>query len=198
MARRSTPRPAGRGAAVRVAVGRLRPLPLSRVYRLLEPGPVVLVTTAHRGRANVMAMSWHTMIEFEPPLVACVVSRANFRRRALVATGECVIAIPDRRLAGKVVAAGNVSGRDCEKFEVIGLTPVPSTRVGAPRIVECWANLECRVRDTALAARYDLFVLEVVAAWVRPGRGSPTTIHHRGRGVFVPDGKAFRLPSAKP
>ena len=44
MARRSTPRPAGRDAAVRGAAGRLRPLPLSRVYRLLEPGPVVLVT----------------------------------------------------------------------------------------------------------------------------------------------------------
>lgn len=46
--------------------------------------------------------------------------------------------------------------------------------------------------------RYDLFGLEVVAARVRPGRGSPTTIHYRGRGVFVADGKAFRLPSAKP
>jgi flavin reductase (DIM6/NTAB) family NADH-FMN oxidoreductase RutF len=48
-----------------------KPLPLSRVYGLLEPGPVVLVTTASRGRPNVMAMSWHTMMEFEPPLVGC-------------------------------------------------------------------------------------------------------------------------------
>jgi flavin reductase (DIM6/NTAB) family NADH-FMN oxidoreductase RutF len=48
-----------------------RPLPLARVYRLLEPGPVVLLTTAHKGRANAMAMSWHTMMEFEPPLVGC-------------------------------------------------------------------------------------------------------------------------------
>ena len=47
-----------------------RSLPLSRVYRLLEPGPVVLLTTADHGRANIMTLSWHTMMEFEPPLDA--------------------------------------------------------------------------------------------------------------------------------
>lgn len=48
----------------------MRPHPLSRVYQLIEPGPVVLLTTAHKGRANVMTMSWLTMVEFEPPLIA--------------------------------------------------------------------------------------------------------------------------------
>ena len=36
-------------------------LPLSKVYQLLEPGPVVLLATARKGRANVMTMSWHMM-----------------------------------------------------------------------------------------------------------------------------------------
>jgi flavin reductase (DIM6/NTAB) family NADH-FMN oxidoreductase RutF len=53
-------------------------LALSKVYQLLEPGPVVLLTTARKGRANVMAMSWHMMVEFEPPLVACLVSGNNY------------------------------------------------------------------------------------------------------------------------
>ena len=30
--------------------------PLAEVYQLLEPGPVVLLTTAHHGKANVMSM----------------------------------------------------------------------------------------------------------------------------------------------
>jgi flavin reductase (DIM6/NTAB) family NADH-FMN oxidoreductase RutF len=51
-----------------------RTYPLSKVYGLLEPGPVVLLSTSHKGRANVMTMSWHTLLEFEPPLVGCVVS----------------------------------------------------------------------------------------------------------------------------
>jgi flavin reductase (DIM6/NTAB) family NADH-FMN oxidoreductase RutF len=50
-------------------MGKKRALPLSRVYRVLEPGPVVPVTTVGKGRPNVMPMSWHTMIDVEPPLV---------------------------------------------------------------------------------------------------------------------------------
>ena len=68
--------------------------PLSQVYRLLEPGPVVLVTTARKGRANIMTMSWHTMMEFEPPLVGCVISNRNYSFETLKATRECVINIP--------------------------------------------------------------------------------------------------------
>ncbi len=69
-------------------------LALAMVYQLLEPGPVVMLTTAHKGHANVMAMSWHMMVEFEPPLVACVVSEANHSFVALRRTRECVIAVP--------------------------------------------------------------------------------------------------------
>jgi flavin reductase (DIM6/NTAB) family NADH-FMN oxidoreductase RutF len=61
----------------------MKELPLSKVYRLLEPGPVVMLTTAHKGRANVMTMSWHMMVEFEPPLVACVVSSADYSFAAI-------------------------------------------------------------------------------------------------------------------
>lgn len=60
-----------------------RSYPLSKVYGRLEPGPAVLLTTAHRGRANVMPLSWHTMLEFEPPLVRCMVSEADFSFTAL-------------------------------------------------------------------------------------------------------------------
>jgi flavin reductase (DIM6/NTAB) family NADH-FMN oxidoreductase RutF len=74
----------------------MKQLPLSKVYQLLEPGPVVLLTTARKGRANVMTMSWHMMIEFEPPQVACIVSNADYSFAALRATGDCVIAIPAR------------------------------------------------------------------------------------------------------
>ena len=48
--------------------------PLSKVYGLLEPGPVVLLSTAGSDRPDIMTLSWHTMIEFEPPLIGCVVN----------------------------------------------------------------------------------------------------------------------------
>src|SRR5450631_2571382 len=107
----------------------MRNLPLSKVYRLLEPGPVVLLTTAHKGRANVMTMSWHMMVEFEPPLVACVVSNGDYSFAALRATKQCVVAIPALKLAQKVADVGNCSGRDVAKFEKCGLTPIKAKRV---------------------------------------------------------------------
>jgi flavin reductase (DIM6/NTAB) family NADH-FMN oxidoreductase RutF len=105
----------------------MRALPLSKVYQVLEPGPVVLLTTACEGRANVMAMSWHMMIEFEPPQVACVVSGNDYSFAALRSTGECVIAVPARKLVRKVVDVGNSSGRDIDKFETFGLTKLPAS-----------------------------------------------------------------------
>jgi flavin reductase (DIM6/NTAB) family NADH-FMN oxidoreductase RutF len=170
-------------------------LPLSKVYQLLEPGPVVLLTTARKGRANVMTVSWHMMVEFEPPLVACVVSNANHSFAALRATGECVIAIPTVKLAHKVVAVGNCSGRDLDKFAAFGLTPIPAERVSPPLVAECFANLECEVVDTRLVASYNLFILQVLKAWRDSAQENPKTIHHHGYGTFVIDGRTIRLKS---
>jgi len=168
---------------------------LSKVYGLLEPGPVVLLTTARKGAANVMTMSWHTMMEFVPPLVGCVVSNRDFSFDALKATRQCVLNIPTAELAAKVVGCGNTSGRRVDKFTAFGLTPEPASLVGAPLIAECYANLECRVVDTRLVNRYNFFVLEVLKAWIDPACKDPRTLHHRGRGVFSVAGETIKLPS---
>lgn len=171
-------------------------LPLSKVYGLLEPGPVVLLTTSIRGSPNVMPMSWHTMMEFEPPLVGCVVSNRGETFQALRTTRECVLNIPDVALAEKVVGCGNTSGRDTDKFVRFGLTSQTAKTVGAPLIAECFANLECRVFDTRLVNRYCFFVLEVVQAWRAPGSTDARTLHHRGYGQFMVAGETIKLPSA--
>jgi flavin reductase (DIM6/NTAB) family NADH-FMN oxidoreductase RutF len=170
-------------------------LPLSRVYRLLEPGPVVMVTTARKGRANIMTMSWHTMMEFEPPLVGCVISNRNHTFGILKATKQCAINIPTVELAAKVVGCGNTSGRKVDKFQAFGLSPTPASQIEAPLVAECYANLECKVVDARLADKYCFFVLEVLKAWIDPAKKRPRTIHHLGKGVFMVAGRTIRLPS---
>ena len=176
----------------------MKNLPLSKVYQLLEPGPVVLLTTARQGRANVMTLSWHMMVEFEPPLVACVVTSADYSFAALRATRECVIAIPAVQLAPQVVAVGTCSGRDLDKFAAFGLTPLPAESVTPPLVAECFANLECKVTDTRLVNKYSLFILEVIKAWIDPSQKNPKTLHHHGYGKFVVDGRTLKLKSQKP
>ena len=179
-------------------IAAMKNLPLAKVYQLLEPGPVVLLTTSHKGHANVMTMSWQTMVEFEPPLIACVVSNANHSFAALRATKECVIALPALELAPKVVAIGNCSGRDVDKFKRFGLTPAPAKCVAPPLVAQCFANLECRVVDTHLVNKFNLFVLEVLKAWYDPAQKKPKTIHHCGHGEFVVDGELIKLKSNMP
>jgi flavin reductase (DIM6/NTAB) family NADH-FMN oxidoreductase RutF len=169
--------------------------PLSKVYGLLEPGPVVLVTTAGGDRPDIMAQSWHTMLEFEPPLVGCVISNRNHSFDLLMASKECVINIPSVELAEKVVGCGNTSGIEIDKFARFGLTPKSAKYVAAPLIEECFANLECRVADTTMVAKYGLFVLEVIQAWIDPAVKNPRTIHHLGHGNFMLAGERIRLQS---
>ena len=171
-----------------------RAFPLSKVYQLLEPGPVVLMSTAGK-KPNVMAMSWHMMMEFEPPTVACILGGQSYSFELLRRTKECVLNIPTREIAEKVVRCGNVSGRKIDKFKAFGLTAVPAKDVAAPLVDECYANLECRVVDTSQVAKYCLFVLEVRRAWIDPSRKNPKTLHHRGQGVFFSPGTPFRLRS---
>lgn len=169
--------------------------PLSEVYRLLESGPVVLVTTARAGRVNIMPMSWHLMMEFEPPLVGCVISDRNYSFETLKTTKECVINIPTVKLAKAVVDCGNTSGRRTDKFKTFELTQLAATGVKAPLIGECYASLECKVRDAKLVAKYNFFILEVIQAWVDPARKRLRTIHHQGEGEFMVAGRILHLPS---
>ena len=176
----------------------MRNLPLAKVYQKLEPGPVVLLTTAIGGRQNVMVMSWHMMVEFVPPLIACIVSGGNYSHAALRKTRECVIAIPSAELAEKVVRIGNCSGRDVDKFETIGLTPKKAEMVAAPLVKECAVNIECRVADTRMDGKYNMFILEAVKAWTDPKQAKAKMLHHQGYGAFVIDGETIRLKSEKP
>jgi flavin reductase (DIM6/NTAB) family NADH-FMN oxidoreductase RutF len=174
-----------------------RTLPLAEVYRHIEPGPVVLVTSAARGRVNVMPMSWHMMMEFEPPLLGCIISARNYTFDLIDASGECVVNIPTVDMVKKVVACGNASGRRMDKFRTFGLTPAASARVKPPLVEECYASLECKVADRRMVAKYNMFVLAVVKAWSDPSVKRPKTIHHAGRGVFAVVGGRIRLASGK-
>ena len=169
--------------------------PLSRVYGLLEPGPVLLLSTARGGRANIMTLSWQTMLEFEPPTLACVVSSRNHTFEILAETGECVINIPTVEMADQVVGCGNTSGRNTDKFAAFALTGARSSHVQAPLINECYASIECRVIDDRQVDEYNLFVLEGLKAWIDPSVKAPKTLHHRGRGAFMVAGETIKLPS---
>lgn len=172
---------------------KFKEFPLSKVNSLLESGPVILVTTAHNADHNVMPMSWHMMVDFNPPLVSFVMSDENYSFELLSGSGECVIAIPTLEIAEKAIKCGKTSGSETNKFKAFGLNAIKAEMVVSPLIEDCYVNLECRVADISLVKRYGLFIVEVVKAWINPAISEPKTIHHLGKDDYMVSGHKIKL-----
>ncbi len=175
------------------------PVELPRAYRLLNHGPVVLVTSSAGGRDDVMPAAWVMPVDFVPPLVAAVVAEGTFTRELVDASGELALSIPPASMLDAVYEAGQVSGRDVDKWARFGFEREPPSRVAAPLVGGCLGWLECRVVDRTLAERMDLFVCEAVAAWAddavfRGGEwhfaeGDRRSVHHVAGGRFFATGE---------
>jgi flavin reductase (DIM6/NTAB) family NADH-FMN oxidoreductase RutF len=170
---------------------RKRDFPVSQIRRYLEPGPIVLVSSRWKGEANIMTMGWHTVLEFTPSLVGCVIAGGNHSFRMIRGSGECVINLPTTRLTDAVIGVGNSSGAEIDKFRTFGLTADAAEAVAAPLIRECHASFECRLHDDALVGRYNFFIFEVVKAHVAASPKHPETLHYTGNGVFMVSGKVI-------
>ncbi len=167
-------------------------LPLPLVYKLIEPGPVILLTTRSDGFDNIMTLSWHTMLDFAPPLIGCVISDQSHTFEIIKKSRSCVINIPTKQMIKTIIGCGNTSGRRVDKFEKFKLHKQEASVIDAPLIEECYANLECEVVDTKMVKHYDFFVLEVVKAWIDPKVKAPKTLHHRGNGLFMVAGSELK------
>lgn len=162
--------------------------PLDDVRHWLEPGPVVLISSHWQGKNNIMTLGWHTLLAFTPSLVGCMISAGNLSFERIRRSGECVINLPDAKMADVVARIGNCSGDKTDKFAEFGLTTEKSERVSAPSIAECHGNFECRLYDDAMVDTYNFFIFEVVTARVKPQPTWPQTLHYAGGGLFRTDG----------
>lgn len=181
------------------------PVDLPHAYRLLNHGPVTLVTSAHEGRQNVMAAAWAMPLDFDPPKVAVVIDANTFTRGLIEASGEFALNIPCRAIAAQVLKAGSASGKDVDKFAHTGLLRFPAQVIGAPLIEGCVAWLECRVLPRPdNQQRHDLFLAEVVAAqadervfkdgrWQFGDNDDLRTLHYYGGGAFAVTGETIEV-----
>ncbi len=164
----------------------MKKMQISKAFTLMEPGPVVLVTTNDGQKNNIMTISWFMVVDFTP-LFAMTTGPWNYSYAALRKSRECVISIPTVDLIDKVVGVGTCSGADTDKFKKFGLTPVKGKHVRSPLIKECLANIECRVID--IVKKHSIVVLEGVAAYFDGSRKEKRTLHAIGDGTFVMDGR---------
>ena len=172
---------------------RKQDFPVADIRRFLEPGPVVLVSSAWKGERNIMTLGWHTVMEFVPSLVGCLISSGNHSYALISQARECVINVPTVELAAKVVGVGNCSGAEVDKFDKFKLTAIAADKVMAPMIGECYANLECKLVEDSLREKYNFFIFEVVKAHAPTRPKYPKTVHYRGDGQFMVAGHSLNL-----
>lgn len=174
------------------------PIELKYSHRLINHGPTTLVTAAAGGATNVMAVAWVMPLDFDPPRIVAVLSE-SYTRELIDASGELAINVPPRSMLEATYSVGTTSGRGRDKLALHGLGTSPAGVIGAPLVDGCVAWLECRViPEPRMREGYDLYVADVVAAWVDDSvfqdgcyqfRGDETrTIHHMARGTFFVTG----------
>lgn len=178
-------------------------IPLKIAHRLINHGPLVLISTLYKGKPNVQTVAWIMPIDYGKPKVAFVVGNENYTYECLTKTKECVINIPNRALLREVVGCGSVSGRDVDKFEKFGLTVLKAKTVKAPLIKECIGHLECRlINEPKLSGEYDLFLADVTYAWAEKGlfkeywqvkNPKAQTLYHLGSRHFAALGSWHRV-----
>ena len=163
---------------------------LKRFLLYIEPGPVVLVTTNDGKKNNVMTISWTVALDFNQHISLCT-GPWNLSYHKIIKKKECFVAIPPADMAETVVKIGNISGKDCDKFEKFKLNALKAEKVKSPLIEQCVANLECKLVD--VVEKYGLLILKVVNVWENKDIKDPKLFHAYGDGTFVKDGEKMNL-----
>lgn len=185
----------------------LKPIVLPKAYRLLNHGPVALISVCNNGKQNIMAAAWNMPLDFDPPKITVVIDKSTYTRELIEASGTFAINVPCVVQIDIVRKVGTTSGRDLKdtnKFVEYGLETFSATKIGAPLLKGCVAWLECKVIcEPHNQNTYDLFIAEVVAAyadervfsdgrWHFDGHDDLRTIHHIAGGSFFVTGESHQ------
>ena len=144
-------------------------VPLLRAGRLINAGPVVLITSRYKDRVNVMTAAWVTPLSFRPPMVGIAIHPARFTHDLIKKSEQFVINVPGISLLNAVEICGTYSGKDVDKFAKAGITPVDALEVDVPLVEECLGHIECVLVDAFTTGDHTLFVGQIVAASAAEG-----------------------------
>ncbi len=173
-------------------------------FRLVNHGPVVLVTSSFRESVDVTPIAWCMPLSDEPALVALSIWPEHFIFYCIRKSREFVLNIPHSFMRAAVVGCGATSGRTVNKFRRYHLSKEPSRCVGAPRVCGCLGYIECRLAAKRnYSSRYPMLVIARVVYvevednffhthWIFSSKKAKT-LHHLGGNVFsVPSGRLLR------
>lgn len=130
---------------------------------LIYPLPAVLVSCGDSPENfNVITISWVGTICTNPAMCYISVRPERHSYDLIKNSGEFVINLTTEDMAFATDWCGVKSGKDVNKFEAMGLTPVMGEMVKAPIIKESPLCIECRVKEIVKLGSHDMFIAEVL------------------------------------
>lgn len=144
-------------------------MPTRRLYdpadarRLLNPGPVSIVTTSWRGEANAAPAAWTAPLSMGPPLVGVALHPGRHTADMIRFSEEFALNVPGPELLRETAFFGSRTGVDENKIEGSRLETFAALRVDAPLLDGCLAWIECGLRDVIPVGDHVLFAGEVVS-----------------------------------
>ena len=138
-----------------------------RAGNMLYPVPPVMVSLGREGeRPNIITVAWAGTVCSDPAMVSISVRPSRYSYGILQETGDFVINLVTKELARAADYCGVASGRDVDKFEKMGLTPLPSQHIQAVGIAESPVNIECRVKERIPLGTHDMFLAQVLGVTI--------------------------------
>jgi flavin reductase (DIM6/NTAB) family NADH-FMN oxidoreductase RutF len=170
-------------------------LSVNEAYRLINHGPVVLVSTRSSfGSYNIAPIAWSCPLEMKPTQILFVTDIDHMTYKNIMDTKEYAISIPHISQVQMVRDLGSVSGTEVNKFTKFNILSFNAEKVGVkiPENITGW--LECRLIE-AIERRYSAIVIgECLNAKVLKGiynnrllveKREAKTLHHLGGRVFM-------------
>jgi flavin reductase (DIM6/NTAB) family NADH-FMN oxidoreductase RutF len=131
---------------------------------MIYPLPAVMVSCGSEpDQYNILTISWTGTICSDPAMCYISVRPSRYSYGIIKTNGEYVINLTTKSLAYATDWCGVKSGAEHNKFQEMGLTPGPASKIKAPLIMESPVNIECIVKDIIELGTHHMFISEVVA-----------------------------------
>ena len=137
---------------------------------LAFPSPVWCVGSYDADhRPNLMTIAWGGICCSKPPAVTISLRKATYTYGNIKSRGAYTISIPSAGYVKEADYVGMASGKNQDKFQATGLTPVKSELVDAPYVDEFPMVLECKVIHTLEIGLHTQFIGEILDVKVDTG-----------------------------
>ena len=132
-------------------------------YERLYPNPVALISSSYAEKDNIITLAWLGTVCSEPPMISISVRPSRYSNELIKKSKEFIINIPDSKMVEVCNFCGSKTGRDIDKFKVLGLHKEKGFVLNTPMIKECPISIECYVRQILNLGSHDVFIGEVVS-----------------------------------